>query len=67
MDRATDAALKPEGNIAADVVLNPWMSPRSWWTAAMKVNAEEAAAKGRARGKERQKGTDGPRSRAKRF
>ena len=34
MDRATDAALKPEGNIAADVVLDPWMSPQSWETRA---------------------------------
>ena len=67
MDRATDAALKPQGNIAADVVLNPWMSPRSWWTAAMKINAEKIAARRGARGKERQGKTDGPKFRGKRF
>ena len=66
MGRATDAALKPEGNIAADVVLNPWMS-RIWWTAATKINAEKIVARRGARGKERQGKTDGPRSKGKRF
>ena len=67
MGRETDAALKPEGNYAADVVLNLWMSPRGWWIAVMKINAEKFAAKRGARGKGRQRGIDGPRHRAKSF
>ena len=62
MGRETDVALKPEGNFAADVALNLWMSHRNWWTAAMKINAEKIAVRRGARERERQGKTGGPRS-----
>ena len=67
MGRGADAALKPEGNYAADVAQNLWMSPRSWWIAVTKINAEKFAEGRGARGKGSQRGTDGPRPRDKSF